>query len=131
MIEKIICEKCGTEMIDHSKGDSIFVECPNCGWGWATTLSDPTADDDTKYEIWLRPGNPQSPEILHLIAGIANVNLLQAKKMLNHQEPVMLYKVCNEAASSLNKVQKIQRVAGNLKNANVEFFITPDFKYEI
>ena len=131
MIEKIFCEKCGAEMIDRSEGDSIFVECPNCGWGWATTLSDPTADDDTKYEIWLQPGNSQSPEILHLIASIANVNLLQAKRMLNLQEPVLLYKAHNEAAASLNKVQRIQTIARNLKNANVDFFITPDFKYEI
>ncbi len=131
MNEKIICEKCGAKMIDRSEGGSIFVECPNCGWGWATTTHDASMDDKTEYEIWLRPGNSQSAEILHLIADIANVNFLQAKKMLNNQEPVMLCKACNEAAASLSKVQKIQIIAGSLKKANVEFFITPDFKYEI
>ena len=101
MNEKMFCEKCGAEMIDRSEGDSIFVECPNCGWGWATTTYDPSMDDETEYEIWLRPGNAQSPEMLRLIADIANVNLLQAKKMLNNEEPVLLYKAYREAAASV------------------------------
>lgn len=131
MSEQILCEKCGTQMIPLLEYGSVGMTCPNCGWGWATTSSDPTADDDTEYEIWVCPGNSQSPAVLRLIADIANVNLLQAKKMLGSQEPVMLYKACNEAAAALNKVQKILVIAGRLKSAKVEFFITPDFKYEI
>ena len=128
MNEKMFCEKCGAEMIDRSEGDSIFVECPNCGWGWATTTYDPSMDDETEYEIWLRPGNAQSPEMLRLIADIANVNLLQAKKMLNNEEPVLLYKAYREAAAARNRVQKTQDVATRLAEANVLFYIVPDFK---
>lgn len=130
MTEKILCEKCGTEMIDRSEGGSILVECPNCGWGWATTSYDPTADDDTAYEIWLRPGNSQSTEMLRLIASVSNINYLQAKKMLNSEEPVLLYKADNEAAAIQNKVQKIQDIARRLEDANVMFFIVPDFRYD-
>lgn len=131
MSEKIICEKCGAEMMDRSSGGSILVECPNCGWGWASTSYDPTADDETAYEIWLKPGNSQSPEILRLIASIANINLLQAKKILSNKEPVMLYKAYGEAAAAQNKVQKTQATARRLKNANISFFIVPDFNYVI
>lgn len=127
--------RCGD---DSASGIRIYrYDMSNCGWGWATTLSDPTDNDDTKYEIWLRPVNSQSSEILHLIADISNVNLLQAKKMLSCHEPVMLYKACNEAASSLNKVQKIQAIAGYLKKRMLSSSSLPisstksECKYEI
>ena len=131
MSQRIICEKCGSEMIDRSSGNSIWVECPKCGWGWATTTYDPSLDDETAYEIWLHPGNFQSPEVLRLIAGIAGVNLLQAKKMLNTEEPIMLYKAYNETASSQSRVQKIQNIAKRLIQKNISFFIVPDFKYDL
>ena len=118
-------------MIDRSAVDSIFIECPNCGWGWAATAYDPTMDDETEYEIWLRPGNAQSPEILRLIAGIANINLLQAKEMLNQEEPVLLYKAYREAVAIQSKVQKTQAIAKRLSETNVLFYIVPDFKYDI
>ncbi len=131
MSEKIICEKCGAEMIDRSTGDSIFIECPNCGWGWASTTYDSSMDDETAYEIWLCPGNSQSPEVLRLIADIANVNFLQAKMILNSKEPVMIYKAYTETVASLNKVQKIQVLGRSLKSAQVKFFISPEFKYKL
>lgn len=131
MTQKIICEKCGSKMIDRSSGNSIWVECPKCGWGWASTTYDPSVDDETAYEIWLSPGNSQSPEVLRLIASIAGVNLLQAKKMLNAEEPIMLYKAYNEAASSQTRAQKIQVIAKSLKQNNISFFIVPDFKYDL
>lgn len=118
-------------MIDRSSGYSIVVECSKCGWGWATTTYDPTIDDDTSYEIWLMPGNPQTIEVIRLIAGIANVSYLQAKKMLGDEAPVMLYKAYNEAVASQTKVQKIQDIAGRLAGANVKFSIKPDFPYNI
>ena len=130
MTQQIICEKCGSEMNDRSSGNSIWVECPKCGWGWACTTYDPSMDDETAYEIWLHPGNSQSPEVLRLIASIAGVNLLQAKKMLNVAKPIMLYKAHNEAASSQTRVQKMQAIAKSLKQNNISFFIVPDFKYD-
>ena len=131
MSEQILCEKCGAQMMPLLEYGSVGMTCPHCGWGWATTSSESTANDDTAYEVWLCSGNSQSPEVLRLIAGIANVNLLQAKKMLNSKEPVMLYKARSEAAASLNKVQKIRIIARSLKSAKIEFFISPEFKYEI
>ena len=116
-------------MIDRSTGKSIIVECPNCGWGWAAY--NPGIEDETAYEIWLCPGNTQSPENLRLIAGIANINFLQAKRMMSREEPVMLYKARGEAVSEQSRVQRIQSIAGKLADAGISYFITPDFKYEI
>lgn len=131
MTEKIFCEKCGAGMIDRSEGDSVLVECPKCGWGWATTSCDPSADDDTEYEIWLRPGNTQSTEVLQLITGVANINFLQAKAMLSSDAPVILYKAYSEAAPVQTKVQKIQDISRKLTDANLMFFIVPDFSYDL
>ena len=46
------CVKCGHEMLDHSTAQTICLECPNCGWGFATTLSQPLNEDMTDYEIY-------------------------------------------------------------------------------
>ena len=129
MTDKIICEKCGSEMNNRSSEGSIFIECPKCGWGWATTVYDATAEDDTSYEVWLLPGNPKTQKILRLIAGLANVNFLQAREMLNSETPVLLYKAVHEAVAEKNKVQRIQEIAKVLQTANIRFSISPDFPY--
>lgn len=130
MTEKMICEKCGSEMIDQSIGDSICIECPKCGWGWATTTYDPTCEDRTPYEVWLELGNQQTLEILRLIANVAGVNFIQAKTILSSESPVMIYRACPEAAAEKNMVQQIQDVARKLLDAGVQFSIKPDFTYD-
>ncbi len=131
MTDKYVCEKCGTEMVNRSSKYSVVVECPKCGWGWATTSYDPTDDDNTEYEIWLLPGNVQTMETMRLIAHIASINYLQSKKMLESETPVMLYKACHEAVANLNKVQRIQDIAKKLNGSNIRFFVVPEFPYEL
>ena len=86
MTDKIICEKCGCEMTDRSSGDSICVECPQCGWGWATTTYDPSLDDNTAYELWLLPGNAQRKP--------ANHCKNQSYKLLTGKKTVGLFYPC-------------------------------------
>lgn len=129
MKNKIICEQCGAEMNDYSSEGSIHVECPKCGWGWATTTYDASLDDETAYEIWLEPGNVQSSDILRMIANIASVNYLQAKKLLSSDEPVRIYTAHLESVSEHSKVQQIQKIARQLTDAQVKFHIVPDFSY--
>ena len=46
------CEKCGHEIADRSTAQTICLECPNCGWGFATSLSQPLDEDMTDYKIY-------------------------------------------------------------------------------
>lgn len=119
MTDKVICEKCGTEMVDRSVGASISIECPKCGWGWATTTCDITDDDHTPYEIWLAPGNPQSLDAIRIIADIANINLVQAKMTLASEKAIMIYKAHPEAVAEMNMVQRTRYIARRLANAGL------------
>lgn len=95
------CEKCGHEIADRSTAQTICLECPNCGWGFATSLSQPLDEDMTDYKIYLNPGNTETMEHIKLISAICHVNYLQARKLLSSQKPVLIYKAEQEAASSL------------------------------
>ena len=51
---KYICNECGTEMINKSKGPYIHFICPKCGSAIATfdyTKDDPIKWDDTLYVV--------------------------------------------------------------------------------
>ena len=129
MNDKIICEVCGSEMIDRSTEYTTCMECPKCGWGWATTNIAPMAEDETDYEIWLSPGNEASTANVKLIAEIAGINYLESRKLICHETPVLLYKAHNESISSLYKAQRVQIIAAKLKAAKMVFFIIPEFPY--
>ena len=100
------CEKCGHEIADRSTAQTICLECPNCGWGFATSLSQPLDEDMTDYKIYLNPGNTETMEHIKLISAICHVNYLQARKLLSSQKPVLIYKAEQEAASSLSQRQE-------------------------
>ena len=103
----------------------------NCGWGFATSLSQPLDEDMTDYKIYLNPGNTETMEHIKLISAICHVNYLQARKLLSSQKPVLIYKAEQEAASSLSKAGKVLQAAKCLKESSLEFSIIPDFPYEI
>ena len=105
------CEKCGHEIADRSTAQTICLECPNCGWGFATSLSQPLDEDMTDYKIYLNPGNTETMEHIKLISAICHVNYLQARKLLSSQKPVLIYKAEQEAASSLSKAGKVLQAA--------------------
>lgn len=125
------CEKCGHEMENCSTAQTICLECLNCGWGFATTLSRPLDEDMTDYRIYLNPGNTETKEHIKLISVICHVNYLQARKLLSSQEPVLIYKAEQEAVSSLSKAGKVMQTAKCLKESSLDFNIIPDFPYEI
>ncbi len=125
------CVKCGHEMLDHSTAQTICLECPNCGWGFATTLSQPLNEDMTDYEIYLNPGNPETMEHIKQISALCHVSYLQAKKLLSSKEPVLIYKAEQEAASSLSKAGKVLQIAGCLEESSLRYTIIPEFPYEI
>lgn len=53
-MEKIICEKCGREMMDLSHGPYVNVKCPHCGWGWATYDGQKDDKENPKIDMLLR-----------------------------------------------------------------------------
>ena len=127
----MICEKCGAEMTEVRSSLSIGMECPNCGWGWITTNTDDMAEDDTEYEIMLLEGNEPSKDAIKLISTVAEVNYLQAKKLITASAPIVIYRAHNEAVSTMPKAMRVKTVAKALKQASIRYTIKPDFPYEV
>jgi hypothetical protein len=131
MSEIILCEKCGEQMININSEHTVGMTCPKCGWGWVTSRFDPIATDETDYSVFIKPDNPAVPSNIKLIADIAGVNFLQAKKLLSSGNDELVYKAKNESASTMYKAQRVQAVAKKLKEAGIVFTITPEFPFEV
>ena len=119
MSEKLICEKCGSEMEYFIKDSTCGTTCKNCGWGWVTTYQEPIKLDTTDYELYIEPINNPSVDNLRCISSVLNCNFLEAKSKL--QERIRFTK----------KATAILDIALKLKSNNIEFTITPEFPYEI
>lgn len=81
--EKMImkCEKCGYEMENHSTAQTVCMECPHCGWGFAATMPRPLDEDMTDYKIYLNPGNAETMENIKLISAVCHVNYLRGQEI--------------------------------------------------
>lgn len=131
MNENILCEKCGEQMISIKDGRAVGMTCPHCGWGWVTSYFDPISTDNTDYSIFIKAYNPATTSNIKIIADIAGINFLQAKKLLSSGKDELVYKAKNEAASTMYKAQHVQVIAKRLKEADIAFAIVPDFPYEV
>jgi ribosomal protein L7/L12 len=121
MNNKIICEKCGAEMLPIDPNKPVGMTCPNCGWGWATTYIDPEQEDDTVYVISLSKGNIATIAAVKAISKITNKNFVQAKKIIENS-PVDIY--------SGNAVQ-VKDVLLLLESLSMAYCITPEFPYSL
>lgn len=116
--EKILCEKCGKEMLPLDTQRSIGMICPSCGWGWATSYFEPYETDQTEYSIIVF-GNNATKNNIKIIAEYANINYIQAKKLIEMPEAIVLV---GKAAEILEKKKKL------IEN-NISFKIQPEFPY--
>ena len=106
MTDKVICEKCGSEMVALNESYSVGMECPNCGWGWVTTVVDPLFEDTTVYTIVLQKGNPSTKAVLKAISLVTGLNYLQIRDIID-EAPVSL--VEGKAPAILKKCEQLER----------------------
>ena len=116
--EKVLCEKCGEEMIPIDDKRSVGMTCPKCGWGWVTSYFEPYETDMTQYSIVIQ-GNEATRAAIKVVSDIAGVNFLQANKLLKQPEAVVFE---GRAAEVLEKKKVL------IEN-KISFKITPDFPY--
>ena len=72
-----------------------------------------------------------SGENIKIVSEIANLNYLESKKMLESKTAVLIYKVKDEAVREISKPEEIIKIARRLKELSLDFYISPEFKYEI
>ncbi len=121
MNEKIVCEKCGTEMIPIDESKPIGMTCPNCGWGWATTYISDLQEDSTIYNVSLIEGNSTSIEVIKAIAKISNKNSVEAKKMIE-TPPAVIFS---------GKAVQVKAVLALLDSLLIAYTVTPEFPYSL
>lgn len=115
----VICDKCGKEMFYFREYSSQGWNCPNCGWGIATTYIAPIYEDDTLYTITINSHVEPTKAQLSVVSKIMMENYLAAKKLLINGGTLIGNKYAPE----------IKEIVLRLKEANVDFIVTPNYKY--
>lgn len=119
---KYKCEKCGTMMLNQSKGAYIHYVCPRCGNAFATydyTKDDPIKFDENIYFV-KSLNNKTSLDVLKIVSKISGKNYVRCKELLENNEVICFGK----ARDIINSLKE-------LKANNIEFEISPTFNYEI
>ncbi len=114
------CEKCGAEMTYFHKDSSCGYECPNCGWGLATTYIDPINEDTALYELCVEASETPTINAIKALSHAIGVGFVLAKEMLRKGGTVKKGK-----ASDIISFVKI------LKEGDIIYHIVPEFPYTI
>ncbi len=115
----MICERCRAKMNWKVDGSIQGWFCSVCGWSVITTYIDDINLDMTEYSLFIKNASEIDRKKIKLIAQIANVSFIIAKRMLEEKEACIL-----KARASEIKV-----VISKLQEANIDFKVSPFFKY--
>lgn len=119
--EAILCEKCGHEMLPLSEARPVGMTCPNCGWGWATTYTEPIYEDMTEYSVIVKENNPVSKEYLRTISDFLGCNFIEAKKLLE-KAPTEIFS---------GKAYEVKKKIAPLVKIGINLSIVPDYPYDL
>ena len=119
MNDNVICEKCGRVMTYYRKAGSCGYECPNCGWGWATSYYSPLDLDEQKYTVTVAGSNVGKSQQYKAISEILNCNYLEARKKY-----ISGFSIQDIPAKDALSVIK------TLTNGHVSFTVSPVFPHE-
>lgn len=105
-------------MIYTLDGHSCSWDCPNCGWGLATSYFAPIELDQTLYTIHIQKTPAPSLTMIRCVAKLIACNFITARSLLE-----------NGTAAYEGRAVDIQRAAGSIKAASLSYSVTPDFPY--
>lgn len=115
----MVCEKCKKKMNWNIEGAIQGWKCPVCGRNIITTYIDEINVDETEYSLYLNNKSQIDKEKIKFIAKTAGVSFFIAKQMLEKKE------VCILKA----KAPEIKAIIAKLQELNIEFNVSPMFKY--
>lgn len=105
--------------VSFIRGSSCEMECPSCGWGFATTYYDPLLDDPTTYEITLVPGNKPRFVAIKAVSKVSNLNHLASKREIEKPSSILI----GGQACDIIHCKTI------LDGADIAYIITPPFPH--
>ena len=106
-------------MVPINPEKPVGMECPECGWGWATTYIEPKYEDDTSYKIILEQGNTADRENLKVVSKIKGCNFIAAKAIIDGPASVI-------AEDGAPKVEKYIEM---LSQTSLAYHVEPDWPY--
>jgi hypothetical protein len=119
MKENKCCDICGADIEYRIEGDTEGVFCTRCNWSLVTTHIPKIAQDINIYKMYLCSADPNDKDHLKALAKVANINLLQAKKMAKENKPLII----EDEALAIDKARNI------LNDLSIKYDIYPSFPY--
>ena len=114
MDEKIICQKCGRSMTTFHERGSIGMKCPNCGWGWVTSMA-ALSYDPQKYHITIAPCAAPNVISIKAMSQACACNFLEAREKLLHGHTFTELSSADAA-----------KISGTLKSGHIAFELMPE-----
>ena len=115
----MICDKCGGEMRYKKEGHSISWICDICGDAVASSFFEPYETDTTDYHILISASNKTDIGTLKIVAGVANCNYIEAKKLIE-KAPVEVFH---------GQAVEVKAIKEKFEATSIDFKIEPEFPY--
>ncbi len=120
MIEINKCQHCATNLEHRIKGSTQGLFCNQCDkWVIVTTYIPEIRQDKTKYKIYLLSADSQNKQHIKALAEAANINFLQARKMIQEDKTLILE----------DEAVVVDRVRKTFKDLSIKYDIEPLFPY--
>ena len=115
------CEQCNSEMIFKINKGTQGWYCPQCNWNLVTSYIEDLNIDETEYSLYIKIKKTSviDFEKIKIVSKIANVNYVNAKKMLE----------LNEICILTAKAPVIKAAISTLKEFHIDYFVNPKFLY--
>jgi len=113
------CEVCGGNLEFRVQGSTEGFFCTQCDWSVVTTSIPPIVSDIKKYQIYLLSADYQNKEQIQAISKVANVNFLQARKMMQKRRPLLFE----------GKAIDVEKNRTILNEFSIQYEIIPYFPY--
>ena len=112
------CPKCETKMKFIKEQFSIAWVCPKCGYGEATTTTEPIYEDNNTYSVILDQNDENNIDIIKTLSKITGLNFMQTKELIKN--PKIIFS---------GKAYELIEKKKELDKGKVNYRIEPKFPY--
>ncbi|MEM7712689.1 MAG: hypothetical protein AAF349_03785 [Cyanobacteria bacterium P01_A01_bin.68] len=120
MIEINKCQYCGNNLKHRIQDSTQGLFCNQCDkWILVTTYIPEIRRDETRYKMYLRFANSKNKQHIIALAKVANINFLQARKLIQQDKPLIL----EDEAVVVDKARTI------FNDLSIQYHIKPLFPY--
>ena len=116
---ELLCERCGKPMEIRQHGSTKGAYCNSCGHAVVTTDISDLRRDVRSYEVRVLGGDPADHLHVKAVAGIAQINFLEARRLLSDDAPLVFRGIAVD----------VVEVRSRLRSVGLKCSIEPDFRW--